>query len=161
MPIPIEQRVTAIIISLSLLLVIVQVIRKRRLREEYALLWMAASLTILLLSVFGGLANLLASLFAVHYAPTLILVLGLIFALVVLLSQSVALSTQSDRVRDLAQQVALLDWRVRQLSKDKERPDADGGDQDERPSQTPVLQPLAPGPARRADKVLVIGLDGA
>jgi predicted AlkP superfamily phosphohydrolase/phosphomutase len=161
MPIPIEQRVTAIIISLSLLLVIVQVIRKRRLREEYALLWMAASLTILLLSVFGGLTNLLASLFAVHYAPTLILVLGLIFALVVLLSQSVALSTQSDRVRDLAQQVALLDWRVRQLAEDKERPEADGGAQDGRQSPAPTAQLPASSPARRAGKVLVIGLDGA
>ena len=70
MPIPIEQRLTAIIFSLALFLVIVQLIRKHRLREEYSLVWLAASLSILLLSVFGGLAKLLASLFAVSYAPS-------------------------------------------------------------------------------------------
>ncbi len=162
MPIPIEQQITAILISLSLFLIIVRVIRKRTLREEYALLWIAAGLTILLLSIFGGLADLLASLFAVHYAPTLILVLGLIFALAVLLAQSVALSTQSDRVRDLTQQVALLDWQVRQLSQYKGRPDVDGDGQDGRQSPPPPTpHPSASGPARRADKVLVIGLDGA
>jgi len=115
MHIPIAQRVTAVIFSLILVLVIVQLIRKQKLREEYALAWLGASLIILLLSVFGGLIKILAALFAVSYAPTLALVLGLLFVLVVLLSQSVALSSQADCIRDLAQQVTLLEWRVRQL----------------------------------------------
>ena len=119
MPIPIEQRFVAIIISLTLLLVIVQLIRKHKLREEHALIWLAASLGILFFSVFGGFARILASLFAVSYTPTLFLVLGLLFALVVLLSQTVALSTQSNRVRDLAQHIALLEWHVRRLEEDE------------------------------------------
>ena len=53
MPIPIEQRITAIIFSLVLLLVIVQLIRKHRLREEHALIWLAASLGIFFFSVFA------------------------------------------------------------------------------------------------------------
>ena len=119
MPIPIEQRFVAIIISLTLLLVIVQLIRKHKLREEHALIWLAASLGIFFFSVFGGFARILASLFAVSYTPTLFLVLGLLFALVVLLSQTVALSTQSNRVRDLAQHIALLEWHVRRLEEDE------------------------------------------
>lgn len=94
---------------------IVQLIRRRRLREEYALVWLVASAGILLFSIFGGLVRMLASFFSVSYPPTLIITLGLLFALAVILSQSVIISSQADRLRDLAQTVALLEWRVRKV----------------------------------------------
>lgn len=101
------------------MLVTVQLIRKHRLREEYALVWFAASIVILLLSIFGELVSDLAALFSVSYSPTLVLVMGLLFALVVLLSQSVIISTQANQLRDLAQQMALLEWRLHQLESDE------------------------------------------
>lgn len=128
MMIPPVQRVLALVFSVLLLGVIVQLIRRRRLREEYALIWLMAGLTIVLLTVFGGLVNSLASALSVSYAPTLILVLGLLFAMVILLSQSVAISTQADRLRDLAQAIALqestlclLDQRLQQTGHDGTR----------------------------------------
>lgn len=93
----------------------VQLIRKHKLREEYALLWLIASLSILILSVFGGIVEALANFFNIAYSPTLPLVAGLFFALAVLLSQSVALSSQANQSRDLAQEMALLEFRLRQL----------------------------------------------
>lgn len=115
MSIPLEQRITAITFSLILLGVTVQLIRKHKLREEYALVWLAASFIIVIFSVFGDLVNLLAASFAVVYAPTLMLVGGLFFALVVLLAQSVVLSGQAKCIRDLAQTISLLEWRLRQV----------------------------------------------
>ena len=120
MHIPVEQRITAVCFSLILVGVTIQLIRKHRLREEYALGWLVASLTILLLSLFGDLVAFLSSLFAVSYPPTLILVLGLLFTLMILLSQSVVLSTQANHIRDLAQSVAILEWRLRQYEKEQE-----------------------------------------
>ena len=113
--IPVAQRVVAILFSLSLLWVTVYLIRKHKLREEYALLWLAASVVIFAFSVFGGLINQIAAFFSVSYSPTLALVAGLLFALLLLLSQSVVLSKQANCNRDLAQNVALLEWRLRQL----------------------------------------------
>jgi hypothetical protein len=101
-------------------------IRKHKLREEYALVWLAASLLIVIFSIFGDLVNLLATFFAVTYAPTLILVLGLLFALVVLLSQSVMLSTQAKCIRDLAQNLTLLEWRLRQYEQQATSNSANG-----------------------------------
>ena len=113
--IPMIQRIVAIVISLMLLLVTVQLIRKRKLREEYALLWLIATVAIAILSIFGGIVNALALFLNISYSPTLPLVAGLIFALIVLLSQSVVLSNQANNGRDLAQQVALLEYRLREL----------------------------------------------
>ena len=69
--IPIEQQILAIVFSIVLLLVTVQLVRKRKLREEYALVWLGAAATIFLLVVFDGLVTGLAAAFGVSYAPTL------------------------------------------------------------------------------------------
>ena len=115
MAIPLEQHIIAILFSVTLLAVIIQLIRRHRLREEYALVWLMAGAAILVLSVFGGLVRVLASLVDVSYPPTLVLVVGLLFALVILLSQSVTISGQANRLRDLAQTVALMERRLRQV----------------------------------------------
>jgi hypothetical protein len=81
-----------------------------------------ATVAILLLSAFGGIVDTLADFFNVSYSPTLPLVAGLLFALAVLLTQSVALSNQRDQSRDMAQQMALLEYRLRELE-DREEDD--------------------------------------
>jgi hypothetical protein len=106
-----------VLFSLTLLLATLQLIRKHRLREEYALVWFAASLAIFIFSVFDGLIRTIAAQFGVTYAPTLILVFGLLFCVVMLLAQTVMLSTQANRIRDLAQFVAMLDSRVDQAER--------------------------------------------
>jgi Uncharacterized conserved protein (DUF2304) len=95
--------------------VTIHLIRKHKLREQYALLWLIATAAILILSIFGGLVDALADFFSISYSPTLPLVAGLLFALMVLLTQSVALSNQADKSRDLAQQMALLEFRLQEL----------------------------------------------
>lgn len=115
MTIPVEQKIIAVTFSLLLFALILQLIRKHKLREEYALVWFAVSLAILLFSLFDRTLNYLAALVAVVYAPTLILVFGILFCLVLLLAQTVMLSTQANRLRDLAQSIGLLEWRLRQL----------------------------------------------
>jgi hypothetical protein len=121
MNVPIEQRVIAIVFSLAFVLLTVQLIRKHKLREAYALGWLISAFIILILSIFGRIVDIVAAWFSVSYTPTLILVIGLLAALVILLLQSVVLSTQADRIRDLAQYSAILEWRLRQLE-ERERP---------------------------------------
>ncbi len=123
----------------------VQLIRKHKLREEYALVWLAASATIVIFAIFGDLVNLLAASFAVTYAPTLILAGGLFFALVILLSQSVVLSGQAKCIRDLAQTVSLLEWRLRQMEGD---PPATAPPDPLRGNEAP------PGPPKGGDKTI-------
>lgn len=117
MRIPIEQQVIAVLFGITLLWITVQLIRKHRLREEYALVWMGASLAIFVLIVVEPLVGFLARLFAVTYAPTLILVFGILFCVVLLLSQTVTISFQANRIRDLAQSVGMLEWRLRHIER--------------------------------------------
>jgi predicted AlkP superfamily phosphohydrolase/phosphomutase len=169
--IPLEQRLVAVAFSVTLLVVTIQLIRRRRLREEYALVWLAASIAILVFSIFGGALSLLAASFAVTYAPTLVLVGGLLFALVVLLAQSVTISNQADRQRDLVQHMALMEWRMGQLEgqlRAKNKREQHQTAPMELDSETPAAEPVVQENGRKASsgrphrpKVLVIGLDGA
>ena len=115
MAIPFEQKVIAVLFSLSLVLLTLHLIRKHRLREDYAFVWFGASLAIFAFSVFDRLNVFLAQLLGVTYPPTLMLVFGLLFCLVLLLSQAVMLSGQANRIRDLAQCVAMMECRIKQL----------------------------------------------
>jgi predicted AlkP superfamily phosphohydrolase/phosphomutase len=117
MQIPIEQQVIGLLFGLGLLLVTIQLIRKHRLREEYSLVWLGASLAIFILIVVDPLVGILARIFAVTYAPTLILVFGILFCVVLLLSQTVTISFQANRIRDLAQSVGILEWRLRHVER--------------------------------------------
>src|SRR3954447_10488674 len=117
MQIPIEQQVIGLLFGLTLLIVTIQLIRKHRLREEYSIVWLGASLAIFILIVVDPLVGMLARLFAVTYAPTIILVFGILFCVVLLLSQTVTISTQANRIRDLAQSIGILEWRLRHVER--------------------------------------------
>jgi predicted AlkP superfamily phosphohydrolase/phosphomutase len=181
MQIPIEQQVIGVLFSVILLLVTLQLVRRHKLREEYALVWLAASAAIFVFAVFSPVVGLLARAFAVSYAPTLVLVFGILFCVVLLLSQSVTISAQANRIRDLAQALSLLEWRLRQVERPQSshagQPAADASQMqlpfaEVAPAVTAKGVPAqaAPGAALasaagkasdRPNRVLVIGLDGA
>ena len=183
MQIPIEQQVIGLLFGLSLLLITIQLIRKHRLREEYSLVWLGASLAIFILIVVDPLVGILARLFAVTYAPTLILVFGILFCVVLLLSQTVTISFQANRIRDLAQSVGILEWRLRhveralatqaQMAAPMISPLPTPTSETAAPTQNGAVEvgaatPVAPAAVSASrkggegpNKVLVLGLDGA
>ena len=150
MGIPLEQRLIAVLFSLVLVLVTIQLIRKNRLREEYALIWLGASLVIFLLSLFGELVASLASILSISYSPTLVLVAGLLFALVLLLSQSVVISSQADQLRDLAQNLAIMEWRLRNVETARSQEQTRSSDSALNPSDTRQLLATAINPVSEA-----------
>src|SRR5437868_7840456 len=109
------QSLTAIILSLALVVTTIQLIRGRRLREEYALLWLSTSSVVFILSVWSEAVQLLKAVFDVSNGPTLVLSFGLFLTLVIVLSHSVIVTGLADKCRDLAQSLSILDWQIRQM----------------------------------------------
>lgn len=106
-------RILAIAGSLALLAFIVELVRRRRLKEEYSVLWVLTALALLLLAAWGGLlADLTHLIGAISQASTLYF-FGLLFVVFLLLHFSVRVSNLERRVVVLLQEVALLDERRR------------------------------------------------
>jgi hypothetical protein len=114
------QRIIAIVISSGLLLLILELVRRKRLMERYALLWLFSSLLLLVLSVWSGLLNDLASALGVSYPPSALFAVAFVVILVLLVHFSLAVSRLSDQNKVLAQRLGILQLKVEQLAEDAE-----------------------------------------
>jgi hypothetical protein len=104
-------RILAIVGSLGLLVFIVELVRRRRLKEEYSVLWVLTAVALLLLAVWGGLLrDLTHGIGAISQASTLYF-FGLIFVVFMLLHFSVRVSNLERRVTVLLQEIALINQR--------------------------------------------------
>jgi hypothetical protein len=103
------------IASLSLVLVVLELIRTRRLRERYALLWLLTGIVLTTLAAWRSGLNTIAGWFGVRgYPPAVLFAVGLLFILGVLLHYSTVISRLSDQNTILAQRLALLELRLRE-----------------------------------------------
>ena len=118
---PFRVSVVATIASLLLIFVVFELIRSRRLRERYALLWLLTGIVLLVLSAWRGGLNTIAGWVGVStYPPAVLFAIGTLFILLVLLHYSTVISKLSDQNVILAQRLALLEESLR----DPERPRA-------------------------------------
>ena len=116
MPQPILKLI-AVAVSLGWLGLILELVRRGRLREDHALLWLLTGLALLAFSLFEGALRFLADLIGVVYAPSILFGIGMMFAVVILLFQGITISRLQTQNKELAQDVALLTWEVRQWQK--------------------------------------------
>ena len=115
---PLRVSIVAAIAALALLLVIFELIRRRRLTERYALLWIVTGVVILVLAVWRSALSSLADLVGIAYPPSALFVLAAFFILTVLLHYSTVISKLSDQNRILAQRLALLEHELRSKDED-------------------------------------------
>jgi hypothetical protein len=106
-------QLVAIAASGLLLLVILELVRRRRLLERYALLWLFSAIVLLTLAIWRGLLEDIARTIGVAYAPNALFFIAFGFVLVLLLHFSLAVSRLTDQTKVLAQRLALMEERQR------------------------------------------------
>ena len=118
----------AILAAVLLLVIVLEMVRRRRLMERYALLWMLSALVILALAVWQGALNRLADLLGIYSAPNALFFIAVGFVLLLLLHFSAAMSRLADQSKVLAQRQAILEQQVRELegAQATAEPPADG-----------------------------------
>ena len=114
-PTPLSVSIAATVASLVLLFGVLELVRRRRLREKYALLWILTAIVLLVLSVWRDAVSSIATALGVSYGPTVLFAVGALFVLVVLLHYSTVISALTDRTVTLAQKIASLEQRIEQL----------------------------------------------
>jgi hypothetical protein len=100
--------------------VIVELIRRQRLQERYALLWIVTGGVMLVLAIWRRGLDAFADLIGVAYPPSALFMVAGLFVFVVLLHFSTVLSRLSEQNKTLAQRLALLEEKLR--LKDEKRP---------------------------------------
>jgi hypothetical protein len=108
-------QIVAVVGAGILLFGILELVRRRRLLERYALLWLFSAAALLALAAWNGLLETVASTIGIIYPPSALFVIAFAFILVLLLHFSVAVSRLAEQSKVLAQRLALLESRSREL----------------------------------------------
>lgn len=101
-------KILAIAGSATLLLLVFELIRRGRLKERYALLWLFSGLVLLILSLSRSLLEYFSRLVGIFYPPSLLFLIAFIFLLLITLHFSAVISGLSEQNKRLAQEIALL-----------------------------------------------------
>jgi hypothetical protein len=105
----------ALIVSVGMLLLIIELVRRRKLREEYSWLWLLTVSTILLLTVWFDLLKWITSLIGAMIPSSTIFMLAFLFLIFISLHFSVVISKLTNRNIELAQRYALLELELNDL----------------------------------------------
>lgn len=101
--------------ALFVLIVVVSLLRQRRLRERHAAWWLAAGVLALLAGAFPESLRWAASVTGIELPVNLVFFVSITILFLVSLQHSAELTRLEAKTRDLAETVALLELRVREL----------------------------------------------
>ncbi|HLC38602.1 MAG TPA: DUF2304 domain-containing protein [Patescibacteria group bacterium] len=105
------------VVSLLFLILIIEMVRRRKLLEGYSLLWIFTGLILVVISLWEKLWIKIASLLGIVYAPFSLLIFFSLFLIIVCLDFSMKISKSSQQIKGLIQKVALLENKVEKCQK--------------------------------------------
>ncbi|MFQ5406833.1 MAG: DUF2304 family protein [Anaerolineales bacterium] len=103
--------------ALGLLLVVLELVRRRALAERYSLLWLVTATLVLLLAAARPLLDRLALIVGFSYAPSFLFLAGFGALLLILLYLSTVITLLTRQNRIAAQHIGLLQVRLEQLER--------------------------------------------
>ena len=110
-------QILAVIGSLLFIAFIIYLVRMKRLREDYSLLWLFFGGVFLFLSIFRESLEYISRAMGVAYAPAAIFIILIMCLFMIMIQFSTIISKQSNQISKLAQEVALQQKKIEELSK--------------------------------------------
>ena len=125
-------QIVSIVVTGGMFAVIFELLRRKRLMERYALLWLFASAVLLALAVWKSLLTTIAHAIGIYYPPSALFVIAFGFILVMLLHFSLVISRLADQNKVLAQRLGLLQQRLDEREAQEAAAAADAASEEER-----------------------------
>ena len=116
---PLRQKFFAVIISLFLLIFIIELVRRKKLREEYSWLWLLTGTVILVMALWYDLLQWITYLIGAGLPTSTLFFLGLVFLILIAIQFSVKVSALHNQLKNLAQENGLLKSRIEELEEEK------------------------------------------
>jgi len=118
---PLRQKILAILLSVGLIILIFELVRRRKLREEYSWLWMLTGVVIFVLVIWHDLLLLVTRLLGIALPASTIFLFGVFFLILINLYFSVKISTLSAQIKELTQRQAMLESFTEKSSQNKRK----------------------------------------
>jgi hypothetical protein len=108
-------RLFFILLGVSVLLFVINLVRTKKLKEEYALLWLFMAITLVAAPILIDVIDAMSFAIGITYPPALIIVLALICFALIFFQMSVTISRFSEQIKSLSQELALTRKQLRDL----------------------------------------------
>jgi hypothetical protein len=139
------ETIAAFVLAIVIVAVILDLLRRKKIREKYAALWLIVGAATVVLGAFPQLLAIAAEAAGVTVPSNLLFALGILFVLGVLLHLSVEISSVEDETRTLAEEVAILRAQLEALAQERALPSEKGAPGIRRaPLETGALETGAP-----------------
>lgn len=119
-------RFVALGISVVLVILIIELVRRRRLREEYSWLWLSLAVMMFILALWPGLLDFITGFIGAVLSTSTLFFFALIFLISINIQFSVEISSLRTQVKNLAQQLAILEAGVEGVGAQREAQDDAG-----------------------------------
>jgi hypothetical protein len=103
-----HQKIFAILVSLFVLILIVELVRRKKLREEYSVLWIITGFTILILTIWYDLLLYITNLVGAVAPTTTLFIFSILFLMLICLHFCIKISSLTDKMIKLSQELAIL-----------------------------------------------------
>jgi predicted membrane channel-forming protein YqfA (hemolysin III family) len=110
---PFRQQIFAILISIGIFVIIIELVRKRKLREEYSWLWLLTGLILFILAAWHDLLLAITYFIGAALATSTLFFFGLVFLILINIYYSIKISTITNQMKDLAQEIGILKAEVK------------------------------------------------
>jgi hypothetical protein len=112
-----RQKIFAVFATLCLLLFIFELVRRRKMREEYSFLWIITGVSILILIIWYDLLIILSKIIGAVAPTTTLFIFAIIFLMLICINFSIKISSLTDQLIKLTQDLALLKLNIRENGK--------------------------------------------
>lgn len=106
-----------IILSIGLLIFIFELIRRKKIKEQYSLLWLFFSIIFVVLSIWRNGLDAFARLVGIDYAPSALFLILFLAIFLILIQFSVVISRLSEENKKLSQEIGLLKLEIAEIKK--------------------------------------------
>jgi len=113
----------AIVVSIFFLLLILYLIKNKRIKEEYSLLWISFSVIFILFSVWREGLDYIAGFIGIAYPPAALFMVLLMAIFLILIEFSIIISKLADKNKTLVQEIGLLKEEMKRMQDGKKMPD--------------------------------------
>ena len=112
---PLKQQIFAIFISIALLVLVIELVRRRKLREEYSWLWLLTGIIILLFASWYDLLVYVTRLIGAGLPTSTLFFFSLVFLFLIAIQFSIRISQLANQIKNLVQENGLLKKRIDEL----------------------------------------------
>jgi len=114
---PLQQQIFALIISVMVFIIVVDMVRRRKLREEYSVLWLVTSVVMFVLVFRYEWLVALTTAIGAGLPTTTLFLFSIIFLMLLSVQFCIKISKLTDQVKNLSQENALMKLEIENLVK--------------------------------------------